>query len=62
MNSILEKAERGGGKIAKPAHDTFWGGYAGYFSDPDGYYWEVAHSSNWSFSNDGNVVFDSPAE
>lgn len=39
---VLAQAEAAGGRIVKPAQDTFWGGHSGYFSDPDGYYWEVA--------------------
>ena len=39
---VLAQAERAGGRIIKPAQDVFWGGHSGYFSDPDGYYWEVA--------------------
>ncbi len=39
---ILAQAERAGGRIAKPAQDTFWGGHAGYFADVDGHLWEVA--------------------
>jgi len=39
---LLAVAERAGGKIEKPAQDTFWGGHAGYFSDPDGHLWEIA--------------------
>jgi catechol 2,3-dioxygenase-like lactoylglutathione lyase family enzyme len=34
---VLELARKAGGKIVKPAQDTFWGGHSGYFSDPDGY-------------------------
>ncbi len=34
--ALLEKAERAGGKIVKPAQDVFWGGHSGYFADPDG--------------------------
>jgi len=33
-----------GGRIVKPAHRTDWGGYSGYFADPDGHLWEVAHN------------------
>ena len=33
-----------GGKLMKPAQKVFWGGYSGYFADPDGYLWEVAHN------------------
>lgn len=40
--AVLAEAEAAGGRIVKPAQDTFWGGHAGYFSDPDGHLWEVA--------------------
>ena len=40
--AVLALAEQAGGRIIKPAQDVFWGGHNGYFSDPDGYYWEVA--------------------
>ncbi len=42
VDSLLKTAETSGAKIIKPARDTDWGGYSGYFSDPDGYLWEVA--------------------
>lgn len=42
---ILAQAERAGGKIEKPARAAEWGGYSGYFSDPDGYLWEVAYGA-----------------
>ena len=42
VDAVLNLAEHAGGRIEKPAGDTFWGGYSGYFSDPDGYLWEVA--------------------
>lgn len=38
---ILEEAARAGARIVKPAQDTFWGGHAGYFCDPDGHLWEI---------------------
>lgn len=38
----LIDAEQAGAKIIKPAQDVFWGGYSGYFADPDSYYWEIA--------------------
>lgn len=37
----MEQAQAAGAVIVKPAQDTFWGGYAGYFLDPDGHLWEV---------------------
>lgn len=42
VNALLEQAEGAGGKIVKPPQDALWGGYSGYFSDPDGHLWEVA--------------------
>jgi uncharacterized protein len=42
VEDVLRQARRAGASIAKPAGPTFWGGYAGYFQDPDGHLWEVA--------------------
>jgi catechol 2,3-dioxygenase-like lactoylglutathione lyase family enzyme len=42
VDEVLLEAERAGGEIAKQPQPTTWGGYAGYFSDPEGYLWEVA--------------------
>jgi catechol 2,3-dioxygenase-like lactoylglutathione lyase family enzyme len=42
VDAVLVEAERAGGTIVKPARTTEWGGYSGYFADPDGYLWEVA--------------------
>jgi catechol 2,3-dioxygenase-like lactoylglutathione lyase family enzyme len=42
VDAVMEQARRAGGRIVKPAKQTFWGGYAGYFQDPDGHLWEVA--------------------
>ena len=39
---VLDQAVRSGGKLVKKARDVFWGGYSGYFADPDGHLWEVA--------------------
>ncbi len=39
---VIETAVAAGGKLLKPAQDAFWGGVSGYFSDPDGYLWEIA--------------------
>ena len=41
VDAVLEQARRAGARIVKPAADTFWGGYAGYFEDPDRHLWEV---------------------
>jgi catechol 2,3-dioxygenase-like lactoylglutathione lyase family enzyme len=41
VDDIMGQAKEAGAAIVKPAQDTFWGGYAGYFQDPDGHLWEV---------------------
>lgn len=44
VDAAMRQAAQAGAAIVKPAHDTFYGGYAGYFQDPDGHLWEVAHN------------------
>jgi catechol 2,3-dioxygenase-like lactoylglutathione lyase family enzyme len=56
VDKILARAVELGGTLEKPAADTFWGGYSGYFSDPDGYLWEVAYGEGWEFHPDGSLV------
>lgn len=41
VDAVMEQARNAGATIAVQAHDTFWGGYAGYFHDPDGHLWEI---------------------
>jgi catechol 2,3-dioxygenase-like lactoylglutathione lyase family enzyme len=41
VDAVMEQAGNAGARIVKRAHDTFWGGYAGYFQDPDGHLWEI---------------------
>jgi len=47
VDEVMEQAKRAGATIVKPAHETFWGGYAGYFQDPDRHLWEVAWNPHW---------------
>ncbi len=42
VRAVLNQAVKFGGKLIKPAQNVFWGGYSGYFADPDGHLWEVA--------------------
>jgi len=42
VDDVMRQATGAGARIIKPAQDTFWGGYPGYFTDPDGHLWEVA--------------------
>lgn len=58
VDSIIQKAEKAGGVIAKHPQIVFWGGYSGYFSDPDGFYWEVAYSDNWKFDDNDMLIID----
>ena len=41
VDAVMEQARAAGAAIVREAHETFWGGYAGYFADPDGHLWEV---------------------
>lgn len=44
VDRVMAEAEAAGAVIPKPAQQVFWGGYSGYFTDPDGHAWEVAHN------------------
>lgn len=48
VDAVMATAEAAGAVITKAAHDTFWGGYSGYFQDPDGHLWEVVWNPQWS--------------
>ena len=43
-DQVMARAEKAGARITMPARKTFWGGYGGYFQDPDGHLWEVLHN------------------
>jgi catechol 2,3-dioxygenase-like lactoylglutathione lyase family enzyme len=47
VDAVMGQAKAAGATIVKPAHVTFWGGYSGYFQDPDGHLWEVAWNPAW---------------
>jgi len=55
VDAMMAKAEAAGARILKPAAKTFWGGYNGYFADPDGHVWEVAHNPFWRLDENGRV-------
>jgi len=48
VDEVMALATRAGARIVKPAGKTFWGGYTGYFQDPDGHLWEVAWNPAWT--------------
>jgi uncharacterized glyoxalase superfamily protein PhnB len=47
VDAVMSDASRAGAAIVKAAGETFWGGYAGYFQDPDGHLWEVVWNPQW---------------
>ena len=55
VDAVLAEAKAAGATIPKPAEDAFWGGYSGYFADPDGHLWEVAWNPYWTIADDGGV-------
>jgi uncharacterized protein len=55
VDAVLAQAATAGARILKPAQNAFWGGYSGYFADPDGHAWEVAWNPDWTIEADGSV-------
>jgi uncharacterized protein len=47
VDAVMAQAKKGGARIVKPARETFWGGYAGYFQDPDDHLWEILWNPQW---------------
>ncbi|HEX5641724.1 MAG TPA: VOC family protein [Thermoleophilia bacterium] len=56
VDDCLDAAVGAGGTLLRPAQDRFWGGYSGYFADPDGHAWEVAFNPLWPIDDDGLPV------
>lgn len=55
VDRVLAQAQSAGATILRPAHETAWGGYSGYFADPDGHPWEVAHNPFWTLDAHGRL-------
>jgi uncharacterized protein len=55
VDSILKDAEAAGARLLKAAREAVWGGYSGYFSDPDGFLWEVAWNPSFQMAADGSI-------
>ncbi len=55
VDSVLAEAVAAGAKLLKPAQDAFWGGYSGYFADPDRFLWEVAWNPFFPIASDGSI-------
>ena len=58
MRYLPALAEKGA-RIVKAPEKVFWGGYSGYFADPDGHLFEVAYNPSWEIGQDGSVVLPS---
>jgi len=56
VDAVLATATAAGAKITQPAHETFYGGYAGYFRDPDGHLWEIAWNPGFTLAADGSLT------
>ena len=61
VDAVIAEAVAAGARLVKPAQKVFWGGYSGYFADPDGHLWEVAHNPFFPFDEHGNVTLPPPA-
>ena len=55
VDLVLAEAQAAGAKLLKAAEDAFWGGYSGYFSDPDGFPWGVAWNPSFPIMEDGSI-------
>lgn len=59
VDQTIALAKAAGGKVVKEPKDVFWGGYSGYFTDPDGYYWEVAWGPDFTYDENDMLKLDS---
>jgi len=55
VDEVMRAAVLAGATVGHPAGPTFWGGYAGVFSDPDGHTWEIAYNPFWELAEDGSI-------
>lgn len=51
VDAIVKQAAQAGARITDPPHDRVWGGYSGYFLDPDGHLWEIAWNPAWQVND-----------
>lgn len=56
VDAVLARAAAVGGVLLKAADHTEWGGYSGYFADPDGHVWEIAVNPTWTLNPDGTIT------
>ncbi|MBP2296644.1 VOC family protein [Azospirillum rugosum] len=55
VDALMARAAHAGARILKPAQEVFWGGYSGYFADPDGHPWEVCWNPHFPLAADGSL-------
>ncbi|MEU1744740.1 VOC family protein [Micromonospora arida] len=56
VDEVVAAATKAGATVTKPAEETFYGGYAGYFADPDGHLWEIAWNPGFTLAEDGTLT------
>lgn len=56
VDAVVEQARQHGGRVTREPAETFYGGYAGVFCDPDGHAWEIAHNPGFGLAADGSVI------
>ena len=61
VDAVFAHAVACGAKALKPPQDVFWGGYSGYFADPDGHIWEVAWNPFFPLDEQGRIILPPPA-
>lgn len=62
VDRVLAEAAAAGGSMVKPGEKVFWGGYSGYFADPDGHLWEVAYNPFFPLDAEGRVRLPAPED
>ena len=62
VDKVLAEAVAAGARLLKSGQKVFWGGYSGYFADPDGHLWEVAHNPFWPLDGGGRVMLPPPPD
>lgn len=61
VDPMIQRAVSAGAMLLRPARKAPWGGYSGYFADPDGFAWEVAWNPAWQIAPDGSIKFGGDA-
>jgi predicted enzyme related to lactoylglutathione lyase len=62
VDEVVAAAQAAGARVTRAPAETFWGGYSGVFTDPDGHPWEVAHNPHWHVAADGSTYVAGPPQ